>query len=617
MASKYNVVFKGLGAVASTESGSTILDSALSAGIALRAPCGGGGTCGKCAVRVVDGDIPPSSECGQFFSDEELNRGWRLACRCEITCDATIEVPQETLLEQDVLALTATGGDGARSASEPFAKRRVIGIGDLEKEDWKAPLERLDIPDEDGSPDWKKALDDAAKKGDNDISVMVAGRKVVSISRQSRNPVYVVAVDLGTTTIAASLLDAGSGKRLASGGRLNPQTVFGDDVLSRIQAQIDSEENKKRLSSLAVEACDELIRGFRADTGVDGKDIAAVVVAGNTVMQTLMLGLSAEQLGVIPFTPPISGPATFRASELGFASVADHAVVAVFPVISGYVGGDISAGLLSTEFLSRKKGAALFIDIGTNGEIVLSIDGKLTAAAAAAGPAFEGARIERGMRAASGAIGSVRVEDGDFKLEIIGGGIPAGICGSGLIDAVATALKYGLLEPSGRIIPASEAGDIPSKLKRRLVTTNDGITDILLADTDEGSIFLRQKDVREFQLASGAIRAAIAILMTQAGLSSEDLDGIIVAGGFGNSMNTNNAIRIGLLPDAPASKIRFAGNTSLLGAEKAAVDIAAWDYAAEIAQNVEAVDISLDPEFQMEFADAMIFPEMELAEEVL
>ncbi len=166
MASKYNVVFKGLGAVASTESGSTILDSALSAGIALRAPCGGGGTCGKCAVRVVDGDIPPSSECGQFFSDEELNRGWRLACRCEITCDATIEVPQETLLEQDVLALTATGGDGARSASEPFAKRRVIGIGDLEKEDWKAPLERLDIPDEDGSPDWKKALDDAAKKGD-------------------------------------------------------------------------------------------------------------------------------------------------------------------------------------------------------------------------------------------------------------------------------------------------------------------------------------------------------------------------------------------------------------------------------------------------------------------
>jgi len=610
---KYKIAFPELGITALATEGDTVLERAARAGVALRAPCGGRGTCGKCAVRIVEGELQPSPECREIFSETQLAEGWRLACRARVAGDVSLEIPPESILRRGVVALDATGNAPAENAvsSAPFAERRTIRLDEPSLESPVSDLENLkktlELPKAEIHLEELRKLPGILRENAFETTVDIADGNIVALSNPNKHHAYVAAIDLGTTTIAASLLDAATGRRVATGGVLNPQVEFGDDVLSRVCAQSESDEKRKRLAELATAACDRLIRGFRDSADIPREDVIAVTIAGNTVMQSLILGVPTKYLGEIPFPPPFSEPLLIDACEIGLGSVAKHAETAVFPVIGGYVGGDISAGLLAAEF-AKPAETALFIDIGTNGEIVLRHDGRLLATAAAAGPAFEGARIERGIRAVTGAIAAAAVENGDLKLDVIGDQPPVGVCGSGLIDLVAVALDNGILDETGRFLAPDEAENAPEPMRKRLVLSDDGAVDFIVAENGGDTIFLRQKDIRQLQLASGAIRAAINILMGKAGIDADDLNDILVAGGFGNFINPENARRIGLLPNPANGKTSFLGNTSLLGAEIAATDSNAWSKAAENARAVEIVDISLDPEFQIEFANAMIFP---------
>jgi uncharacterized 2Fe-2S/4Fe-4S cluster protein (DUF4445 family) len=415
---------------------------------------------------------------------------------------------------------------------------------------------------------------------------------------------------LGTTTIAASLIDLDSGKLCGSAGIRNPQSRFGDDIISRICSQKKFPNILNELQKDIISACNELIIRICHKNKISASNIFSAAMAGNTAMECFSCGITAEHLGEIPFAPPFKKSLILNASNDLNLQINPSAPVYVFPIIGGFVGGDIVAGISACRLDEHKK-PALFIDIGTNGEIVAALDGKLYAASAAAGPAFEGAGIESGMMASPGAIEKVIISDGDVNINVIKNIPPIGICGSAIIDIVAEMLEWGILEENGRIrSPEEIPGRCGKKIKERLFSEDNGNTwDFLISRPKVGKkIFIRQKDVREIQLACGAIRAATTILLKKISIDYQMLDVIFVAGGFGNFIRRNKAKRIGLLPDVPDHKIRYVGNTSLEGAREAIISTDRMKKAEELAEKTEYVEISLDSEFQIFFADAMIFP---------
>ena len=355
-----------------------------------------------------------------------------------------------------------------------------------------------------------------------------------------------------------------------------------------------------------------MIDQLSESAGVPSRRIYSVAVAGNTTMQHLAAGIDPAPLGEVPFIPVQSAGMRLAAADFDLP-VHPAARIELLPVIGGFVGGDTVAGLIATQ-LDEQPGRTLLVDIGTNGEIVLAIDGKLWATSAAAGPAFEGARISCGMRAAAGAIEKVTVREGHLVSSTIGGGPARGICGSGLIDAAAELLRLGVITPLGRLADVDALPpDIPPDLARRIETDEEGRNLIWLtgggAERGQGPVRITQRDVRELQLASGAIRAATNVLLRQAGLTAADLDAILLAGGFGSFIRRSNAQWLGLLPPAvDHDRIRFVGNVSLRGAQWILLSKSASERAQRLARRAELVELSTDPEFQQEFAEAMVFP---------
>ncbi|MBN1910005.1 MAG: DUF4445 domain-containing protein, partial [Pirellulales bacterium] len=422
---------------------------------------------------------------------------------------------------------------------------------------------------------------------------------------------YAVAVDLGTTTLAAALVDLATGSQRAVTARLNPQTAFGDDVLSRILHARENAHGLHELHRVVIEAVDAMIGELVGQIGVGRQRVCAVTISGNTTMQQLFCCLDTRQLGEVPFVPITTGRLNIAADRLGLA-IHPGGRVHVMPVIGGFVGGDTVSGILATG-LTEDDGPTLLIDIGTNGEIVLWADGQLRAASTAAGPAFEGARISQGMRGSAGAIEKV-VVDGRLRINVINNVRPIGLCGSALIDLAAELLRHGVLSPEGQVRTGDQLPkDLLPDLRRRVID-QDGRPALLLADETETSldrpIVVTQRDFRELQLATGAIRAGVVLLLRQAGVRPEALDRVLLAGGFGNFIRRSNAQRIGLLPpEIPHKRIRYQGNTSLAGARLLALSTTARRHAEALARRTRHVDLSRDPDFQTAFADAMIFPD--------
>ncbi len=379
---------------------------------------------------------------------------------------------------------------------------------------------------------------------------------------------YGVAIDVGTTTLVAALLDLASGREIRIAARVNPQTRFGDDVLSRINLARTKPDGLQQLSRAVVEAIDNMIGELCDASGIARRQVYTATLAGNTTMQQLFCGIDPSPLGELPFVPAIRRGHTFAAGEAGL-EIHPRGRIYVLPIIGAFVGGDIAGGILASGLADCTE-PTLLIDIGTNGEIVLACDGRLTATSTAAGPAFEGARIAQGMRASHGAIEKVVIDD-QLRVHVIGHVPPVGVCGSALIDTTAELLRHGLLSPQGRLLGR---GELPAKVQPDLAARIEQCEQQIAFVLADGAshpggkrVALTQRDFREIQVASAAIRAGIELLLKQHHLKAADLDRVLLAGGFGNYIRRGNAQRIGLLPpEIEHHKIRFHGNTSLAGA---------------------------------------------------
>ena len=418
-----------------------------------------------------------------------------------------------------------------------------------------------------------------------------------------------VAVDVGTTTIAASLICVGKKTEIAVASAMNPQISCGDDVVSRIKYAASS-DGLSELQTLIAGKTNELIETLCRQGGIDREDICEAAVAGNTVMEHLFCGIDPCLLGHLPFEPVYHGANERSAAELNI-KINDNAKIYMFPIIGSFIGGDTTAGLLAADILNQPQ-PALFVDIGTNGEIAILKDGQLTAASTAAGPAFEGAGIACGMRAAAGAIEKVKFED-DCIYSVIGNTSPTGICGSAIIDIVAELLNSGIVNSTGRMFEPEEIFEtkLPPKIVQRLAKDENGRPYFIIAKATANNPLVRitQRDVRQFQLAVGAMRAGINIMLKKAGLKAGDLKRVLVAGGFGSFIRRNHAQRVGLLPaDISHEKISFIGNSSLAGAKLALLSNKARIRAEYLAKQTKHIELSADSDFQNEFAEAMIFP---------
>jgi len=612
------VRFSSQGRSVRVPAGSGLVDAAVSAGITLDLPCGGEGLCGKCRLIVQGGVSRPNAAEENALTESEIERGFRLACQTPVTGPMTVEVPRTSLLPTFHQILNQAAGETRQTRDvvieDPAVRKQYVELPPPGRDDAAADLERLrrrigpveiDLGLTRRIP---RTLRDDQFRG---TAVIADGRLLDFEAGNTEDRCFAVALDLGTTTLVAVLLDARSGEELAVSAQLNPQTKFGDDVLSRVQHASDTADGLDQLNAAVLETVDQMIGQVAASAGVERRDIYQVSVSGNTTMQQLLLGINPRYLGEVPFVPAVGRSVSVKAAELAL-DIHPHGRLHTLPVIGGFVGGDIVSGALATG-LDEMPGPSLLVDIGTNGEILLSSNGNLWAAATAAGPAFEGARILHGMRGSTGAIERVAIDD-DVRMEVIGGGRPVGLCGSGLIDLAAELLRLDIINPQGRMADADGLRqDLPDRVRRRVISHHDQNAFLLAGEEESATgaaIVLVQRDVRQLQLASGAIRAGIILLLQRAGLRPDDLAALLIAGGFGNYIRRTNAQRIGLIPDdVPRDRIRYQGNTSLAGARLVALSQHARRKAEELSRRTQHVDLSTDPGFYDAFADAMVFPD--------
>jgi uncharacterized 2Fe-2S/4Fe-4S cluster protein (DUF4445 family) len=468
----------------------------------------------------------------------------------------------------------------------------------------------------------------------NITAVLADGRLAALEPGDTTNKMYGMAVDIGTTTVAAYLYDLVSGRHVSTGSMLNPQRKYGADVISRIDHTIRTENGRAELQSLITECIGGLAAEMAASAGIGKDDIYAAVFAGNTTMLHLLLGLDPASIATAPFIPVTTGLTLLPAKALGL-SFNRCATAAVFPGVSAYIGGDIVASILSSG-MYEEEGISLLVDIGTNGEIVLGGREWLLACSTAAGPAFEGANIKNGIGGVTGAIDSVGPAP-DFAYSVIGNAKPAGICGSGIVDVIAALLDAGLLDETGRMADddeAAAAGDAAKRLidvegSRTFILSNgvvqaDGTAEtggVVQADgtvqtgktARDGAagpdepIVITQRDVREIQNAKAAIAAGIDTLIREAGISQEDIGRVYLAGGFGSSLHIGTAVRIGLLPKALENRIEAIGNASGAGAAEGLLSVASLRTAEVLARRVRYVELSASAYFTEKYVENMLF----------
>ncbi len=604
------VAFQPTGRAVYVLPGTNVLEAAGRAGMTIETPCGGKGTCGKCRVQVTAGAGEPSEADRRVLAAEELAAGWRLACQTAVQRDATISVPDSSLFGTDHQIL-AERQRGVAEEVQPAVRKVYVELSPPTLSDGAADLARLAAAVGGAKADLPllRRLPGLLREADFHGTAVLADHHLLAFEPgDTTGECYGAAFDIGTTTVVGSLLDLCSGHELALVSRMNPQVSRGDDVLSRIRCCGEQTSCLADLHREITSAVEEMIGELCAQAGVGRGRIYEVAFAGNTTMEHLLCGIDVRALGQVPFVPAHERGLIVPAAALGL-TVHEQAAAYVFPVVGGFIGGDTVAGALATK-LTELPPPALMIDIGTNGEIVLATGEALLAASTAAGPAFEGARISCGIRACAGAIEKVVVDD-DVRFGVIGGAAPAGLCGSALIDLAAGLLERGLITPEGRLLGAEALPDgVPRALRRRLRDGSNGQPEFLIARASDGTdLCLTQRDVRELQLAAGAIRAGIRILLRRAGLGSADLRSVLIAGGFGSFIRRSNAQRIGLLPpDVEHGRIRSVGNASLNGAKCALLSTRARRRAEELARLARHVQLSEDAGFQTEFAEAMIFP---------
>jgi uncharacterized 2Fe-2S/4Fe-4S cluster protein (DUF4445 family) len=572
--------------------GTTVFDAASWNGVAIDSTCGGHGTCKKCRVRVVSGVAPVSPVDPRAFSTEELRAGWRLACRATADEDLTVEVPPLQTRPKAALA-----GVGRHVILRPAVQKRYLELSEPTLEDQTSDLERVLAAMDDVEPrvplaavrDLGRTLRDADWKV---TAVLVDDLLTAVEPGDTSSRRHAIAFDLGTTTVVATLLDLETGLPKAVRSILNAQQPFGADVISRISATMLDPAALDRLREHAHETLRGLADEVCAEGGVDPAEVYEVVVTGNVTMIQLALGIDPQPLSMAPFTIAARTLPEATASDFGL-SLHERAPAVLFPALGAYVGPDIVAGILATG-LTLDRRIRLFVDVGTNSEIVLGSSAGALATAAPAGPAFEAAQIRCGMRAADGAIEGVRIRGGEVELTVIGDVEPAGICGSGLVDAVAELVDAGILDHSGRFVP--ESSERLGKIGEETV--------FHLAD----GVFLSQRDVRELQFAKASIATGWSILCHDMGIEPEEISQVLLGGSFGTYLTPASAVRIGLVPKLPFARIVAAGNVAGEGAKIVALSLSERAAAQAVLDEVEYVELSGRADFNDLFVDRLAFP---------
>ncbi len=594
------------------ESGTNLLKAADQAGLYVEGDCAGKGTCGKCKVKIVKGDSgnPTKAEL-KHLSEKELSERWILSCQNKVKENLTIEVPVQ---KAAYLRKTTLDGGVEDLEADPMVEKIAVKLSRPAVKDQTADLERLlkQLQREDLSVELQELSKLPGMLRDNNYSVTAAiiGKRIISIEPgDTSDQLYGIAFDIGTTTIMGSLLDLQKAEVIAVAAATNPQNIYGADVISRISYASEGEGELKQLQKKVIEAANEIIGDLLKQTKVAKDRVYEIVAVGNTTMSHLFMGVDPTYLAPAPFIPAYSRALEVEASALNL-TINPAGRVIFLPNIAGYVGSDTLGVILATEMDQNSSDCAA-IDIGTNGELVLAANGRLMACSTAAGPAFEGAQIKQGMRASAGAVEAVQYIDGDFKISTIDDAPARGICGSGLIDAAAALVDAGLINATGKLINPEENPDqVPEKFKTRLNQAKDGMEFILVPGSDSESgedIVLSQSDLRELQLAKGAIYAGLKILLKEANLKEDDLDKILLAGAFGNYVRKESALTIGLLPQLSPEKIVAVGNAAGDGSRMALASKKVRERAFGLPEIVEHLELSTRQDFQEIFVDALKF----------
>jgi len=531
-----------------------------------------------------------------------------------VTADAVVSVPVETRFFEQKILVEGTERDVKVS---PNVQKRFVRLPEPTLDDPTADVDRLlKALAEDGlrprpTLSVSRALPRVLREHNFSLTAVLSDGDLIAVEGgDTSGKSFGVAVDIGTTTVVAILVDLTTGAKVATASLTNPQIAFGDDVVSRIEYARENPDGLRELQSRIVECLNGLIREVCAHAQTHANSIYEVAVVGNTTMNHLLFRIDPTNIAQAPYVAVVRSGVRAAASDLGL-TIHPRGTVYSMPNIAGFVGGDTVGVILATD-LDRGDDLRLAIDIGTNGEMALGSRERLIACSTAAGPAFEGARIQQGMRATAGAIEKVLI-DGDVRVNAIAGKPARGLCGTGLIDAVAELLRLGIIDSTGRVQgPDSLTGKIPDAVLNRIVPGAMGF-DFVLALPDQSHegkpVVLTQKDVREVQLAKGAIAAGLQIMLREFGVDQDDVAEILLAGAFGNFIRRSMAKRIGLLPDVPTDRIRFVGNAAGAGARLALISRECREQAEEISRRTEYVELAGRADFQMEFAEAMLFPE--------
>jgi len=595
--------------------GVTVFDSASWNGIAIDSTCGGHGTCHKCKVRLTPA-TPATRHDIRTFTRDQLDDGWRLACLARATRDLDVVVPPLTTRPK-----AATVGVGRQVILRPAVQKRYVELSEPSLEDQVTDLDRLLAAIDDLEPRADlhvlRRLPGVLRAADFKVTAVIVDEELIDVEPgDTTGDRYAVAFDLGTTTVVATLLDLVTGTPVAVASMLNKQQPFGGDVISRISATMMDPDALERLRVAACDTLAELAAQVCRDGGVDPEHVYEAAIAGNATMTALALGIDPEPLGVAPFIMSTAVPPTVLAADLGLA-VHPRARVMLFPALGAYVGGDIVAGMLASG-MDRDKRTRLFIDVGTNCEIVLSDGDRILSTAAPAGPAFEGGAIRCGMRADDGAIeviGLDPVGETGVTLGVIGDVEPRGLCGSGLVDAVAELVRVGLLDASGRFVADEVAKEVAPALADRLTTLDSArgeervfVLHRPAVDSDPADcVVLTQRDVRELQFAKAAISTGWTLLLEELGLEHRDVQQVLLAGSFGSYLSAASAVRIGLVPQLPVLRIVAAGNVAGEGAKMALLSIRERAGARALLEEVTYVELSDRPEFNDRFVEQLSF----------
>lgn len=604
--------------------GISILNILKQVGIMLSTPCGGQGTCGKCKVLICPHDTLPNSNEKKFLTKEEIKKGFRLACQTSLNQDTVITIPTYVKINENYPAVNGKiKSHLLNNDFKPTQQIKKIYIKMLpptlqdQRSDWIRVKNELEKKTNNYNRKWKIPIDllieipQILRENNFQITIVLFRNKIIAIEAgDTTDKIYGIAFDIGTTTIAGYLIDLISYKEIAIEASYNPQRIYGDDVISRIDFARENIRGVEKLQQKLISTLNQIISSLAIKAEIDYRKIYLTALVGNTCMHHFLWSLPTNNLAISPYIPVTTDALLNESADLPDYCLLQHSIVYTAPNISAYVGGDIIADLIDISAW-KKTNNTLIVDLGTNGEIILTTVKNIWACSAAAGPAFEGARISSGMRADSGAIDRVKMTEQKIEYHVIGESKPLGICGSGIVDLIAELVKLKIINSSGRLLTRGECPkNISDAIKGKIKQEKESNQFLIVSAEDSATgkpIYLTQKDIREIQLAKGAVAAGIRILIEKADIKLEDIDEFMLAGAFGNVLNIDSALEIGIIPKISLEKICSIGNAAGQGAEKLLLSEELRDIAEDISKKVQYVELSSYPDFQNIFADCLFF----------